>query len=84
MDDRSALSVLESQQDLDLLFTDVRIPGDIDGWGVAMAARRLRPGLPVIYATGFAAEQVRMVEGGRLFRKPYRVAAIIEAAREMF
>lgn len=83
MDAGSALSILASEQCIDLLFTDIRIPGTLDGWGVARTARRLRPALPVIYATGFSAEQIQMVEGARFFRKPYRVTAIIDAAREL-
>lgn len=82
-DDRSALAVLESSRKIDLLFTDIRIPGTLDGWAIADRARHLRPAIPVIYATGFSAEQVQMVAGALFFKKPYRVAAIIDAARNL-
>ena len=82
-DDRTALSILESPQPIGLLFTDIRILGVLDGWVIADRARRVRPDLPVIYATGFSAEQMRMVEGSLFFKKPYRVATIIAAARSL-
>jgi CheY-like chemotaxis protein len=36
----------------DVLFTDIRLPGSLDGWDVAEQCRETNPGLPVIYATG--------------------------------
>ena len=82
-DDRTALSILESKQPIGLLFTDIRILGTLDGWAVADRARRLRPDLAVIYVTGFSGGQMQMVEGSLFFRKPYRLAKIIAAAREL-
>ena len=80
-DGAAAVALLESGAGIDLLFTDIRLPGQIDGWDIAERARALRPDLPVIYATGFIAEEAAPVGGGRLFHKPYRPLAIIEAAR---
>ena len=79
-DGQAAVELLESDQAIDLLFTDIRLVGDLDGWSVAEAARRLRPSIPVIYATGFSAEQMRVVEGGLFYKKPYRLSDIIAAA----
>ena len=76
IDDCSALAALGSEDQLDLLFTDIRFPGKLDGWAIAALVRRSRPGLPVIYATGFSAEQPELVPGGKLFRKPYRMGTI--------
>ena len=83
VDEMTAMKILESDQDLDLLFTDIRFPGTRDGWGVARAARQLHPDLPVIYATGFSPEQADMVDGARFFKKPYRFAAVLSAAEEL-
>lgn len=80
-DGAAAMTLLESDAGIDLLFTDIRLPGPIDGWDIAEQARALRPALPVIYATGFNAEEATPVDGGRMFHKPYRPLAIIEAAR---
>lgn len=57
----------------DLLFTDIRMPGSLDGWQLADQARLLVPGIKVIYATGLgeAAEQLEPNE--RYVRKPYNL-----------
>jgi CheY-like chemotaxis protein len=68
---------------IDLLFTDVRLPGAIDGWRVARRARELHPGLPVIYASGFPGDAMDIVPGGRFIAKPYRPTAIVAVAREL-
>jgi CheY-like chemotaxis protein len=78
-----AVEVLAKGASIDLLVTDIRMPGALSGWDVAEQARNLRPGLPVIYATGFSDDAPRIVPGGRFFKKPYRASAIIDAAREL-
>ena len=59
MTGEEALALLEGAEPIDLLFTDIRLPGLIDGWHLAEAARRLRPDLPVIYASGYTVQQPR-------------------------
>lgn len=76
-----ALNILKAEAAIDLLFTDIRLPGEMDGWQLAEAARTLRPGLPVIYATGFTQTPPRLIEGSLFFTKPYRAAALIKAIR---
>jgi len=80
-DDRSALAHLTGPEPIDLLFTDIRFPGELNGWMVAKRAAELRPGLPVIYATGYTDELPPGIVPGQLFRKPYRPTQVIEAAR---
>jgi CheY-like chemotaxis protein len=53
------------------LFTDIQLPGEIDGWEIARRCRQSRPMLPVIYATAVARDEFRAVPGSVLFRKPY-------------
>jgi CheY-like chemotaxis protein len=50
---RAALAVIESGRALDVLFSDIIMPGGIDGVRLAMEARRLRPGIRVILTSGF-------------------------------
>src|SRR3954469_21283234 len=38
----------------DVLVTDIKLPGNVDGWQIAERCREHDPGLPVIYATGFS------------------------------
>jgi CheY-like chemotaxis protein len=78
-----ALEFLANGRSIDLLFTDIRMPGEASGWDVAEHARKLRPDIPVIYATGYSEDPLRIVPGGRFFKKPYAMQAIIEAAREL-
>ena len=70
------LETLE-QQPVGALFTDIRLPGAMDGWALAEAARELNRNLPVIYATGFTAEAPRVVPGAVFLRKPYLPSAVI-------
>lgn len=72
-----ALRLLMAHPDvrIDVLFTDVVMPGRLDGIDLANAARMLRPDLRVLYATGFAnlVRENRDVElRGPVLRKPYR------------
>ena len=78
-DGPSAVRLLEERPDIALLFTDIRLPGGMTGWDIAERARALRPGLPVIYATGYSADDLRLVSGAHFMKKPYRPAMVIDA-----
>lgn len=52
-DAKTALPIIESQQRIDLLVTDVGLPG-MNGRELAIEARRHRPDLKVLFATGYA------------------------------
>ncbi len=82
-DDVAALAHLGGDCPIDLLFTDIRLPGEHDGWVIALKARRLRPGLPVFYATAYTDRSPQLVPGGLFFRKPYLPRMIIDAALEL-
>lgn len=75
----AGLALLQTRPAIDLLFTDIRLPGGQDGLGLAREARQLRPELPVIYATGYTPDALTMVPGGRLLRKPYRAQQVLDA-----
>ena len=47
-----ALGILRRDQGFEVLFTDIRMPGELDGWQLAERARDLIPGLKIIFATG--------------------------------
>jgi CheY-like chemotaxis protein len=65
-----ALKIVQAGSDFDLLFTDIRMPGDIDGWELARRARQLLPALRVIYASGFDDTDNQLSDEG-FIRKPY-------------
>jgi CheY-like chemotaxis protein len=75
-----ALSILQDRkQEIDWLFTDIRLPGVIDGWRVADEFRLNHPLRPVVYATGYSPEEPRQLHGSFFFRKPYRPSQIVAA-----
>jgi signal transduction histidine kinase/ActR/RegA family two-component response regulator len=79
-----AIEVLDSSEPLDLVFSDVVMPGGISGIDVALEIWLRRPGLPVVLATGFP-DALREAEADKLqvLPKPYNLqglAAAFEAA----
>ncbi|MFC3230596.1 CHASE domain-containing protein [Marinibaculum pumilum] len=82
-----ALAVLQADDGIALLFTDLVIPGGLDGRQMAKAARQLRPGLPVLFTSGQArtAAPIRLPGAPplRLLRKPYRFDELATAIRDL-
>lgn len=74
-----ALDVLEHNPDVALLFTDIVMPGGIDGLELADRAKRLHPGLRILYTSGFLKDEG--VWHGSLLPKPWRVSHLHEAVR---
>jgi CheY-like chemotaxis protein len=66
-----ALARLEAGASFDLLFTDIRMPGEVDGVELARRARALNPELRVIYATGYDDPPIEPSPQERCIRKPY-------------
>ena len=79
----AALSIIESGQTVDVLFTDMRLPGGLDGWQLAATAREAKPELSVIYATGYTVDREAAVPGSVFLKKPYRPCAITEIIRTL-
>jgi CheY-like chemotaxis protein len=71
------------RQAADVLITDVKLPGGIDGWQIAERCREHDPALPVIYATGFSPVAPRPVPGSLTLQKPYRPEDIVRAVRRV-
>ncbi|WP_338310904.1 response regulator transcription factor [Bradyrhizobium sp. TM239] len=67
----------------DVLVTDVRLPGQLDGWQIAERYREEDPGLPVIYATGFSPSTPRPVPGSRIVKKPFHPDEIVRTIKEL-
>ena len=79
-DGRSALAILQSGVPVDLLLTDVGMPGGMNGRQLADAARALRPGLRVLFMTGYAENAVlnhgHLEPGMRIVLKPFTMDAL--------
>ena len=68
-------------QQLDVLFTDIRLGGTLNGWDVAEIFRDRFPNLRVLYASGYPIQPRRDVEGSEFFAKPYLVDDILDACK---
>ena len=79
---QEALDVLEHER-VCLLFTDIRMPGDMDGWDLAEEARRRRPELKVIYASGYSVQAPRLVPNSLYLGKPYRPSEVLSAIEKL-
>ncbi len=73
-----ALAVIEAGAPCDLLFTDIIMPGGIDGLELAARVSRLRPALPVLLTTGWSDQaQGQKSSGLPLIGKLYRQADLV-------
>jgi CheY-like chemotaxis protein len=63
----------------DVLVTDIKLPGPVDGWQIAEHCREHDPGLAVIYATGFSPVAARPVPGSLSLQKPYHPEQMVHA-----
>jgi signal transduction histidine kinase/DNA-binding response OmpR family regulator len=86
-DAQSALNVLESGVHIDLLFSDVVMPGPLRSVDMARRAREMLPSLEVLFTSGYTENAI--VHGGRLdagvalISKPYRRDALARKVRSM-
>ena len=86
-DGPAGLKVLESNARIDLLITDVGLPGGMNGRQVADAARVSRPKLKVLFITGFAENAVigqsRLEDGMFVMTKPFQMDLLAHRIREI-
>jgi PAS domain S-box-containing protein len=86
-DGASGLKVLNSDARIDLLVTDVGLPGGLNGRQVADAGRSVRPGLKVLFITGYAENAVlshgHLDPGMHVMTKPFAMDALATRIREL-
>ena len=86
-DGPAALKILESGQRIDLMITDVGLPGGMNGRQVADAARVLRKDLKVLFITGYAENAVvgngHLEPGMQILAKPFAMSTLAGKVREM-
>jgi len=86
-DGPAGLKVLESNARIDLLITDVGLPGGMNGRQVADAARVDRPDLKVLFITGYAENAVigrgRLDNGMFVLTKPFQMEILADRIREI-
>jgi CheY-like chemotaxis protein len=86
-DGPGGLKILQSDARIDLLITDVGLPGGMNGRQVADAARATRPDLKVLFVTGFAENAVigsgHLEAGMQVIAKPFTMVALANKVRQM-
>jgi two-component system, NtrC family, sensor kinase len=74
---KQALVVLAGDKPIELMFSDILMPGEMNGVELAREARRLRPNLPVVLTTGYSSSaDAALREGFFVLRKPYDLAGL--------
>jgi signal transduction histidine kinase len=86
-DGHAALGLVDRHPEIDLLFTDVVLTGGMNGRALADEAARRRPGLPVLFTTGYTANAIvhhgRLDPGMHLIGKPFTYAELAAKVRRM-
>jgi two-component system NtrC family sensor kinase len=86
-DAAGALRLLDGETTFDLLFTDVVLPGGMNGRQLAEEAQRRRPGLRVLYATGYTRNAIihqgRLDPDVELLTKPFTADVLARKVRQM-
>jgi CheY-like chemotaxis protein len=85
-DAHEAIDLVDHADHVDLVFTDVRMPGELDGVGLARWVKAHRPDLPVLmtsgyYGTGWLGE--RLEREVRLIQKPYTQDEVLRHIRRL-
>lgn len=79
-----ALSLLGTEPRIDLLITDIRLLGALDGWDVAEAFRAVHPLIGVIYATANPSVESRLVPHSVFLVKPSRTDALTTISEQLW
>lgn len=86
-DGPEALALLRGGIECDLLFTDLVMPGGMNGWEVAATARQVNPKLKVLYTSGYPLETLsshgQSEPQAHILSKPYRIAELAKRVREV-
>lgn len=86
-DGPTGLAALQSNARIDLLITDVGLPGGMNGRQLADAARATRPGLKILFITGYAENAIlssgQLAPGMQVLTKPFDVEALAGRVTEM-
>ena len=86
-DGPGGLKILQSETRIDLLLTDVGLPGGMNGRQLADAGRALRPNLKVLFITGYAENAVvgngHLDPGMQVVTKPFAIDALANRVRDM-
>lgn len=74
-----AIYICHSDAPIDVVFTDIQLPGAASGFDVAETFRAARVNMPIVYTSGNSNNRDRCVPGSLFFQKPYRVSEVLNA-----
>jgi CheY-like chemotaxis protein len=78
------MKILEVRMDITVVFTDIQMPGSMDGLKLAAAIRGRWPPIKIVATSGIVGvRKVDLPEGGRFLPKPYSSAEIVGTLREL-
>jgi PAS domain S-box-containing protein len=78
------MALREIERDgIDLVFSDIVMPGKMDGLGLARRLREIRPHLPVLLATGYSEAAVNVHGDFPILRKPYEIHQLSQAIAKL-
>ena len=77
-----ALEILKARNDIDLVFSDIVMPGDMDGLMFAHAVRDKYPDMPLLLATGYSSAAERAGHLFPILRKPYETETLGAAVQK--
>ncbi len=84
-DGKEAIAHLENDQKFDLIFTDIVLPGGMNGVEIAQEAQRIQPNIKVLFTTGYAegavVDELDLDPAVMLVNKPYRKAELLDKVR---
>ena len=79
-----AIEVLEARRDITVVFTDIQMPGSMDGLKLARAVRGRWPPIKIVATSGrLNVGELDLPEGGRFLPKPYSHAQVTRVLREL-
>jgi two-component system, response regulator PdtaR len=79
-----AIRILESRDDIRIVFTDINMPGSMDGIKLAQAVRGRWPPIMIIATSGFSEGQLKLLpEGSQFIPKPYGAGQISDALHSL-
>jgi CheY-like chemotaxis protein len=79
-----AIEILEVRRDITLVFTDIQMPGSMDGLKLARAVRGRWPPIKIVATSGLVdVGEKDLPEGGRFLAKPYRPEQLADVLREL-
>jgi signal transduction histidine kinase len=86
-DGSTALRIIEGRRDISLLFTDVVLPGGLNGRELADAAARIAPGMQILFTTGYARNAIvhegRLDPGVEMIGKPFTFGDLAAKVRDV-